>query len=262
VSSNPHLLLCIVRLLHTLFNLHPTNTCQITQLEPLLKIYHGTLTEADLLIFSIFQLFEIHRKLSLSSLFNRWSFSSEIACSSALESLQSLDSAMVFRTTLYYPKWRKLHAEPLVRPGNNHNSQLYDPIFLLLLSHLVLSQHPPSTPFGWVNLFRTNVVGLCVRLLSSKDPALRNLGLSHLTAIYRSINVRLFLSLKNLFLLTLCRISFSKRRHTSSISSIFSRISLHYPQPTIRLLVCRRMRLSYSLTLSVASSTLLTLSIP
>ena len=186
--------LYIIRLLHTLFELHPSNTCQITQVEPLLPIYYGTLAEPDLLILSIFQLFEIQRKISLASLFNRWSSSSEIACSSPLECIQSLDPALVFRTTLHFPKWRRFRTKIMARV-NHHDRQLYDPVFLLLLLHSIYSQHPPSTPFGWIELFRTNIIGLCILTISSKDTAIRSLGLSILTGLYKSIEVgpRLFL---------------------------------------------------------------------
>ncbi|KXN88332.1 hypothetical protein AN958_07477 [Leucoagaricus sp. SymC.cos] len=181
----------IVDLLHTLFNLHPTNTCQITQVEPLIRIYHGTLSKADLLLFSIFQLFEIQRNISLTSLLIRWSSSSDIVCSSALEALQTLDPTVVFRTTLHYPKWRKLQSKPAFA-GNSHDRQLYDPVFLLLFCHLALSQDPPSTPFAWIELFRTNIVGLCFRVLSSKDPSIRTLSLSQLLATRKRIESLVF----------------------------------------------------------------------
>ena len=182
----------IIRLLHTFFELHPSNTCQITQVEPLLSIYHGTLAEADLLILSIFQLFEIQRKISLTSLFNHWSFSSGIACSSPLEAIQSLDPALVFRTTLHFPKWRRFQMD-IMTPINSHDRQLYDPVFLLLLLNCIF-QHPPLTPLGWIELFRTNICGLCVSTVSSKDPSLRSLGLSLLTGLYKSIEVGPFVS--------------------------------------------------------------------
>jgi len=183
----------IIRLLHTFFGLHPSNTCQITQVEPLLSIYHGTLTEADLLILSIFQLFEIQRKISLTSLFNHWSFSSGIACSSPLEAIQSLDPALVFRTTLHFPKWRRFQTDIAIRI-NSHDRQLYDPIFLLLLLNCIFSEHSPPTPLGWIELFRTNIVGLCLLTVSSNDPPLRSLGLSLLTGLYKSIEVGPFIS--------------------------------------------------------------------
>ncbi|KAF9445509.1 hypothetical protein P691DRAFT_805556 [Macrolepiota fuliginosa MF-IS2] len=176
----------IVQFLHTLFNLHPTNTCQITQIEPLLQIYHGTLSKEDFLLFSIFQLFEIQRTTSLAPLFNRWSSSVDITCSSALESLQSLDQARVFRATLHFPKWRRLRTN-IEYEGSSHDTKLYDPVFLMLLVHLTLSDNRPATGFGWIELFRTNVVGVCIRALSSKDLAVRNLGISQLASMLKCI---------------------------------------------------------------------------
>ncbi|KAF5363710.1 hypothetical protein D9756_001121 [Leucocoprinus leucothites] len=208
VKTDPNLRPSIIRLLHTLFNLHPTNTCQLTQVEPLLRIYHGTLDKSDLCLFSVFQLFEIQRKTSLAPLLNCWSSSSDITCSSPVECLQSLDPVLVFRTSLRYPKWRKLQTE-VTALTTHHDQQLYDPVFLLLLYHCVLSQHPPSSPFGWIELFRTNIVGLCIRTLSSKDSAMRSLGLSLLAAMHKSIEniafqeklhvTYIFNLLKNLF---------------------------------------------------------------
>ncbi len=177
----------VVGLLYTLFNLHPTNTCQITQIQPLLQIYRGTLSKEDLALFSIFQLFEIHRKTSLRTLFKHWSPSANITCSSALESIQSLDPITVFRTTLHLPRWRKICLDS--GNDNRHDPHLYDPVFLVLLFHLVLSQSRPSTPFEWIVLFRTNIVGLCIRVISSGEAALRELGLSQIALLYQYLKV-------------------------------------------------------------------------
>lgn len=139
-------------------------------------------------MFTIFQSFEVQRKISLAPLFNRWSSSKEVTCSSALEALLSLDAVKVFRTTLHFPKWRKLSANA-VHSSSRHDTQLYDPIFLMLLIHIVLSEHQPATPFGWIELLRTNVVGLCVQSLSSKDKLVRELGLSLVASFSQSIEV-------------------------------------------------------------------------
>lgn len=183
-NTRPH----IIELLHTLFNLHPTNICQITQIEPLLHIYHGTLSKEDLALFSIFQLFEIQRKTSLHPLFNRWSSSPDVACSSALESVQSLDPITVLQTTLHFPKWRKLRVGSPDK-SNRHSVHLYDPIFLLLLFNSVLSENRPSTPFRWIELFRTNIVGICIRTMSSEEATLRELGLSQIALLYQNLEV-------------------------------------------------------------------------
>ncbi|XP_006457598.1 hypothetical protein AGABI2DRAFT_123450 [Agaricus bisporus var. bisporus H97] len=185
-NSDPDSRSHIIDLLHVLFNLHPTNTCQITQIEPLLSIYHGTMSKDDIKLFSVFQLFEVQRKTSLAPLFNHWSSSNEVPCSSALDALLSLDAVKVFRTTLQFPKGRKLSIDA-IHSNSQYDAQIYDPIFLMLLVHLVLSEYHPTTPFGWIELLRTNVVGLCIRSLSSKDQSVRELGLSLLASLYECI---------------------------------------------------------------------------
>ncbi len=106
----------------------------------------------------------------------------------ALESIQSLDPKIVFRAALHLPGWRKL------RPDSNNNRRdphLYDPVFFLLLFHfhLVLSHSRPSTPPKWIVLFRTNIVGLCIRVISSREAVLRELGLSQIALLYQYLMV-------------------------------------------------------------------------
>ena len=189
VSGNSETRDAIVDLLHALFHLHPSNTCQITHVEPLVNAYHATLSPSDLKLFSIFQLFEEERKLSAAALFSRWSASPLALSSNSLEAIQSLEPNIVMRTCLHFPKWRRLEDQSN-RSIENHDAQLYDPVFLILMFGAMLFENPPVSAFAWVEMFRTNVVGLLIRSLSCKDPRIRDLSLCNLAALRKSLQVR------------------------------------------------------------------------
>ncbi len=179
----------IIDLLFALFNLHPSNTCQVTHVEPLVDIYRAMLSPSDLKLYSIFRLFEAERKLSVAALFSRWSTSPSAPSSSFLEAVQSLDPNIVMRTCLRFPNWRKLE-EQLKTAIDNHDAQLYDPVFLILIFGNMISMNPPSTTIAWVEMFRTNIVSLLVRSLSSKDARMREIALCHLAALWKSLQVK------------------------------------------------------------------------
>ncbi|KAG6828136.1 hypothetical protein H0H92_009090 [Tricholoma furcatifolium] len=174
----------IIRLLHTLFNMHPTNTCQITHVEPLVKIYTGTLSHSDGLILSIFRLFEIERKMSISSLLCRWSSSPSLLSQTSLEAIQSLDPILVLRTCLGFPSWRTLD-DLTTTKATSHETQLYDPIFLMLLFSQVLAENAPESAFAWVEVFRTNIASLLIRTLSSKHDTIRDIALCQLAGLWQ-----------------------------------------------------------------------------
>jgi nucleolar pre-ribosomal-associated protein 1 len=178
----------IVDLLHVLFNLHPANTCQVTHVEPLVRIYRGTLSPADGQLLSIFRLFELQRKASVASLLTHWSSLDNQASATTLDAIQSLDPSIVLRTCLYFPKWRRLE-EPLTRMALRHDAQLYDPVFLILLFAQTLAECPPSSAFGWVELFRTNIVSLVIKGMSSKCKGIREVALCQLAAVRQHLEV-------------------------------------------------------------------------
>lgn len=179
----------IIELLHSLFYLHPTNTCQITHIEPLVRAYRGTLSLSDLRILSILQLFENQRKLSVTSLLSRWSSTSPASAQSALEALQSLDPILVLRTCLNLPGWRCVEDQSALLTNNTQDVHLYDPVFVMLLFGQMLADQPPSSAFAWLELFRTNVVSLFIRVLSSKDGQMRELALCQVVALWKQIEV-------------------------------------------------------------------------
>ncbi|KAF9480206.1 hypothetical protein BDN70DRAFT_833085 [Pholiota conissans] len=174
----------ITELLHTLFKLHPQNTCQITHIEPLIRVYRGTLSRSDLRILSIIQLFETQRKLSITPLISHWSSAPSTPSQTALEALQSLDSIVVLRTCLNFPRWRQLDDQS-DRIVDSTQAVLYDPVFLMLLFSQVLTDRPPTSAFGWIELFRSNVVSLFIRALSSKIGEIRDLALCQIVGLWK-----------------------------------------------------------------------------
>ncbi|KAG6873594.1 hypothetical protein C0995_013967 [Termitomyces sp. Mi166 len=174
----------IVRLLYTLFNLHPANTCQVTHVEPLVKIYRGTLSKADGLILSIFRLFETERNVSISSLLRRWSSTPNLLSSTSLEAIQGLDGILVLRTCLNFPSWRKLD-DLTTEKASSHEMQLYDPVFLMLVFAQMLAENPPESAFAWVEVFRTNIASLFIRALSSKHGMIRDIALCQLAGLWQ-----------------------------------------------------------------------------
>ncbi|KAI0333443.1 hypothetical protein GY45DRAFT_306027 [Cubamyces sp. BRFM 1775] len=175
----------IIDLLHTLFHLHPNNTCQPSHIEPLRRVYGGSLGTADLLILSIFQLFESTRRTPITSLLSQWSGSAEVTSSSALEALLALEPSRVLKTCLDFPEWRTLVTEG-PRPAAS-GDRLYDPVFVLLLFAQMLADGTPQSALVWVQLFRTNVVSLLLRTLSAKDAQLRDVAWAQTAALYRAL---------------------------------------------------------------------------
>jgi nucleolar pre-ribosomal-associated protein 1 len=178
----------IIHLIYVLFNTHPFNTCQPTHVEPLVQIYGGTCSMSDRKLLSIFQLFEQHRKVSVASIVSRWSPSRNMPSSNALDAVHNLDSAKVLRTCLSFPNWRRL-SDLAQERINVFDEQLYDPVFLILLFARMLSENPPTSAFTWVELFRTNIVGLLIRCMSCKDEHIRELALCQIVALWCCLEV-------------------------------------------------------------------------
>ena len=176
----------LAKLLHTIFHTHPSNTCQPSHLPPLIQIYGGTLSSADLHILGVFRLYEAQRRISVASLIGNWSAPGNSASQSCLDAISYLDPGQVLRTFMNFPTQRSLDdvGEFKVSPGYG---QIYDPVFVMLLFAQVVSSCPPSSALGWVQLFRTNVASLIIRCLSSRDSGLRRLARVQLGALYKLI---------------------------------------------------------------------------
>ncbi|KZT00261.1 uncharacterized protein LAESUDRAFT_688308 [Laetiporus sulphureus 93-53] len=175
----------IVDLLHALFHLHPTNTCQLTHIEPLLRLYAGTLSSSDMKLLSVFQLFETTRHVSVASLFGRWSVVPEVGSDGPLEALQTLDPSRMFKTCLAFPEWRTLRCKATM--GQSEDVLLYDPVFATLLFAQMLSWGPPTSAPSWIQLLKTNIVSVLIRCLAAKDDALREVALAQLALLYKCL---------------------------------------------------------------------------
>lgn len=173
-------------LLLTLFRLHPPNTCQPTHIEPLLRLYSGSLSLSDTKILAIFHLFESVRKTSCATLLSRWSASPTGTSSSALDAVLSLDPSRVLKTCLDFPQHRRFSDD--VDPWQAFDA-IYDPVFVILLFSQALASSPPSSALGWIQLFRTNVVSLLLRAVSAKDEQMRNIALAQLAALHKTLQV-------------------------------------------------------------------------
>lgn len=166
--------------------MHPANSCQPSHVVPLVAFYGGTLSKPDEQLKSIFKLFEVTRKASVSSLLSHWSPVAGETSESSLRALLTLDPTTTWRTCLHYPQWTFKQTDDT--PG--HGDQLYDPENLLFVfSQMQHEGHELSTTV-WVQLFRTNVVGVFIRALSSHVESTRTMALSQLACLYRKLQVR------------------------------------------------------------------------
>ena len=176
----------VIHLIHVPFLKHPMNTCQPSHVLPLSPIYGGTLSTADRRLLNIFSLFEETRKISAASLMTRAGSGTD----GPLDVLLNLDPASVFRACSQFPSWRKLddlgHHLDLVHPLDGRTC---DPVFVTLLVVHVLATRPPSSTAQWVQLFRTNVVSLLIRSLSSRNDLLRNTCVAQICAIMDALQV-------------------------------------------------------------------------
>ena len=173
-------------LLLALFRLHPSNTCQPTHVEPLLRLYGGSLSLSDTKILAIFRLFESVRKTSCSTLLSHWSASLSGTSSNALDALLSLDPSRVLKTCLDFPQHRRFADDV---DSWQASDAIYDPVFAILLFSQALASNPPSSALGWIQLFRTNIVSLLLRAVSAKDEQIRSIALGQLAALHKTLQV-------------------------------------------------------------------------
>lgn len=180
----------VVRLLRELFFVHPQNSCQLSHIEPLRAIYGGTLSLSDRAIISIFHLFELHKKLSCASILSTWSSSGDIKPSDALSAVLNLDAGKVFHSCLNFPSGLKFALGHEYHDKSKFREGLYDPLFLNLIFARVVSGNSPSSALSWVQFFRTNIVCVVIRSLSSKDDAFRELALCNLSGLWKLLEAR------------------------------------------------------------------------
>ncbi|KZS90936.1 hypothetical protein SISNIDRAFT_487949 [Sistotremastrum niveocremeum HHB9708] len=169
--------LALIKLLDVLFRKHPLNTCQPSHVQPLVSVYHGTLSETDTILLSIFQLFETERRTSIASLFLLWSpsRSSSGSTDSITAILTNLDSNMIFRTLGQFPCRRTFQSRhpTFSSSSEDSNEDIYDPVLLLLLLGQFTVEAPELNAFQWVDLLRTNIACIPIICLASKDASMR-----------------------------------------------------------------------------------------
>lgn len=166
----------IIALLHFLFHLHPANTCQPSHVEPFGRLYGGTLAPSDLRLLSIFRLYEATRKASLVGLLARASHDPV----DASHTLLTLDSGRVFRTCLSFPQWRGMYGQ---EENVFEEAEVYDPAYIILLFAFWMKDESPTSALAWVRMFRTNVVSLLIRSLSSHEESTRQAALVQLAQL-------------------------------------------------------------------------------
>ena len=180
----------VIRLLWELFFIHPQNAYQSSHIEPLPAIYGGTLSASDRTLISLFHLFEVHKKLSCASILSTWSSSGDTGPNDASGTVLSLDAGKVFRTCLDFPRGLKFDLGHEYHNQSEFREELYDPLFLNLIFARVVSGNSPSSALSWVQFFRTNIVCVVIRSLSSKDDAFRELALCNLSGLWKLLEVR------------------------------------------------------------------------
>ena len=102
----------------------------------------------------------------------------------------SLDTGQVFRTCLDFPRGLKFDLDHKYHDKSEFREDLYDPLFLNLIFVRVVLGNAPSSAFSWVQFFRSNILCVIIRSLSSKDDAFRELALWNLSGLWRLLEVR------------------------------------------------------------------------
>ncbi|KAJ1305979.1 hypothetical protein OPQ81_010694 [Rhizoctonia solani] len=172
-----------IRLLRSLFYKHPSSTCHPSHIIPLIHLYRGTLGPQDTQILSIFHLFEKSRQVSISEVLKHWTPEpSHTQPKDFLGAVCNLDPATTFRTCTSFPQRRD--PRNIESGVDDRRTDIYDPNFVLPLLVTLMASDEPVTSMQWVDLCRSNVLSLAVSSLSSKRPAMRQLGYAALVTAY------------------------------------------------------------------------------
>lgn len=168
-SADKDLRTSFIKLIHALFIANTYVSAQPNFVEPLLPLYRGTLGTADMLLLHVFSAFEAQRKLSSTSILRHWHAGGGVS-QKALDALLSLDPTKVFATCSAFPLRRKF--EPSIFTASNDD--IYDPVFVLSLLSATLGEDLGG--LDWVEILRSNVLGLAVCALGSRDAAMRTVA--------------------------------------------------------------------------------------
>ncbi len=150
----------------------PYVACQPNFVEPLMALYGGTDSAADLALFAVLKLFETYRKLSVASMFLSWTprhVTIDPTTRRSLDVLTSLDSSQVFATCTRFDV-RRSGSTDKIEAGDG---TLYDVVFVLSLTAMVMAEGG-LTGLDWVEVLRSNVLGLAICALSSRRDEVRD----------------------------------------------------------------------------------------
>lgn len=163
-------------LLHSLFTASTYVSCQPNFIEPLVGLYRGTLDISDRNVLSIWQLFEQNRKISVASIMRLWSPDPSAASSvtqRSLDVVKALDPQKVFATCTAYPLRRGYSNED--GTFGSDDAGLYDPVVILSVT-LAMLHEGNITGLDWVEILRSNVLGLAICAMSSRVVEIRSVA--------------------------------------------------------------------------------------
>nr|ODN91496.1 hypothetical protein L204_05480 [Cryptococcus depauperatus CBS 7855] len=174
-SFPPPLRLSFIHLLHAIFCSSTYVSCQPSFIEPLISLYRGTMSEADRRVLHMLQQFEGYRRVSIGSLMHFWNGAGVVGIGNrVLDALTSLDSQKVFATCQNFPLRRQLRGWGESWCASEQDESIYDPVFVMGL--LAQSMHEGMRGLDWVEALRSNVLGLTVSALSSRDRDVRSVA--------------------------------------------------------------------------------------
>ncbi|EPQ29760.1 uncharacterized protein PFL1_02433 [Pseudozyma flocculosa PF-1] len=195
--------LTIVQAIHAIVSRQPIELATLPLMTKLLAVYGGTVSLADRCLLDVFRLFEEECGSSFLSLARHWAspaagMSADALSSQnkVLEALLSLDPAVAFATCTEYPRAiplrrsaRSGYAADVDRDeaaGHSDATTRYDPVFLFSLLAGSLAESKVNG-FEWLQVLRTNVLGVVVCGLSSRCPDMRKGCLELLGKCYASV---------------------------------------------------------------------------
>lgn len=179
----------IIAVLHALFFAYPEYTCQPTHIDLLVQVYSGSLATADRQLLAILFLLEERCGIPVTRVFTQWSQLRTTHRETALDSALDLDAGRVLRTCLSFPDKRSFSLQDELVETRPEDGLLYDPVFLLLLFSSTLAEFPPRNALTWISLYRTNLVSLVIRCLSSMDETTRRVSVLQLGTLHELMKV-------------------------------------------------------------------------
>lgn len=172
----------------------------------LVKLYKGTLSKTDRMMMKLFQLCESKHGESILATLLEWQTAPKQAVGEVnLGFLSRLDPVRMHETCLTFPCSRGF--EDLMASGYAKNSDdaiiqgaVYDPLLILAGTGALLTRDEPMSGLHWLELLRTNALGVVVCCLSSRWPSTRVLALNILANAYKKVPLTDFQEKQHLLL--------------------------------------------------------------